>query len=59
MFRALSSSLVQIYNIFARNANRFNISQHSMKCEKTSFAQARVGDVLYYEAGGGNEAFSF
>ncbi|MDY2914390.1 MAG: hypothetical protein SOU18_00555, partial [Alloprevotella sp.] len=32
VFRALSSSLVQRYNIFARNANRFNISQQSMKC---------------------------
>ena len=32
VFRALSSSLVQRYNIFARNANRFNISQQSVKC---------------------------
>ena len=32
VFRTLSSSLVQRYNIFARNANRFNISQQSMKC---------------------------
>ncbi|MDY4873268.1 MAG: hypothetical protein SO133_00135, partial [Alloprevotella sp.] len=29
---ALSSSLVQRYNIFARNANRFNISQQPAKC---------------------------
>ena len=28
MFRALSSSLVQIYNIFARNANCVNILKH-------------------------------
>ena len=32
VFRALSSSLVQRYNIFARNANRFNISQQPAKC---------------------------
>ena len=31
-FGALSSSLVQRYNIFARNANRFNISQQPAKC---------------------------
>ena len=32
VFRTLSSSLVLRYNIFARNANWFNISQHSVKC---------------------------
>ncbi|MCI6251373.1 MAG: hypothetical protein MR641_09225, partial [Bacteroidales bacterium] len=32
VFGALSSSLVQRYNIFVRNANRFNISQQPAKC---------------------------
>ena len=41
---------IQIYNIFRRNPNRFNISQQSSKCLKTSFAQASLWDVLYYEA---------
>ena len=30
LFRALSSSLVQRYNIFRRNPNRVNTSQHSI-----------------------------
>ena len=50
MLKALSSSLLQRYNIFRRNANRVNISQHFAKCLKTSFAHPSLCDVLYYEA---------
>ena len=40
---------IQIYKIFLRKANRLNISQRFMKCEKTRFAAASPSRVLYYE----------
>ena len=52
LFRALSSSLVQRYNIFRRNPNRFNISQHTSNVNLQRFAADGGWRVLYYEGEG-------
>ena len=49
MFRAFSSLLVQRYNIFRRNPNRFNISQQPPIGKMQRFAADGVWRVLYYE----------
>ena len=41
LFRALSSLLVQIYNIFRRNPNRLNISQHSLRLQFAAICSRR------------------
>ena len=41
LFRALSSSLIQIYNIFRRNPNRLNISQHSLRLQFAAICSRR------------------
>ena len=46
---ALSSSLIQRYNIFRRNPNRFNISQYSKTANLQRFAADGVWHVLSYE----------
>ena len=46
---AVSFSLVQRYNIFRRNPNRFNISQHSSNVNLQRFAADGGSRVLYYE----------
>ena len=51
LFRALSSLLVQIYNIFRRNPNCFNISQHASKAHLQRFAADGGWRVVYYEGG--------
>ena len=51
MFRALSSLLVQIYNIFRRKPNRFNISQQASKAHLQRFAADGGWRVVYYEGG--------
>ena len=38
------------YNIFHRNPNRINISQHAPNVNLQRFAAASLRDVLYYEA---------
>ena len=55
MFRALSSFLGQRYNIFHRNPNRVNISQHAPNVNLQRFAADGGWDVVYYEAGFGRE----
>ena len=52
LFRAISSSLVQRYNIFRRNPNRFNISQHTSNVNLQRFAADGGWRVLYYEGAG-------
>ena len=49
MFRALSTLLVQRYNIFHRNPNRVNISQQPLGFNLQRFAADGGWHVLYYE----------
>ena len=58
MFRALSSSLIQIYNIFHRKPNRVNISQHPSNVKMQRFAADGVRQELYYEAVASRPSFS-
>ena len=52
LIRAFSSSLVQRYNIFRRNPNRVNISQHASNINLQRFAADGGRRVLYYEGEG-------
>ena len=54
VFKALSSFLGQRYNIFRRNPNRFNTSQHSSNANLQRFAADGGWDGVYYEARGSN-----
>lgn len=51
MFRALSSFLGQRYNIFHRNPNSVNISQHAPNVNLQRFAADGGWRVVYYEGG--------